>query len=78
MLTRDAAYPYQKRRISNMNKVTWKNKSIEREKLLRLFREKASFQPEPKDIAGFDYEWQEYCTEIRELEVALIKAGVTS
>lgn len=60
-----------------MRTVVWRNKAIEREKLLRLFREKASEMPEPNgDIAGFDYEWQEYCTEIRELEVALAAAGV--
>ena len=59
-----------------MKTVVWKNKAIEREKLLRLFKEKASEMPEPNsDIVGFDYEWQEYCTEIRELEVALVEAG---
>ncbi len=64
------------RRISDMKTVVWKNKAIEREKLLRLFMEKASEMPEPNDdIVGFDYEWQEYCTEIRELEVALVEAG---
>lgn len=78
MRIRDAAYPYQKR-ISNMNKATWRNKSIEREKLLRLFKKKASETPEPNgDIVGFDYEWQEYCIEMRELQVALKEAGVAS
>ena len=60
-----------------MRTVVWKNKAIEREKLLRLFKEKASEMPEPNgDIVGYDYEWQDYCIEIRELEVALAEAGV--
>ena len=62
-----------------MRTVVWKNKAIEREKLLRLFKEKASEMPEPNnDIVGFDYEWQEYCIEIRELEAALKEAGIAS
>ncbi|MCJ7773452.1 MAG: hypothetical protein MUP22_10010 [Desulfobacterales bacterium] len=60
-----------------MRTVVWKNKAIEREMLLRLLREKASEMPEPNnDIVGYDYEWQEYCIELRELEVALAEAGV--
>jgi len=59
-----------------MRTVVWKNKAIEREKLLRLLREKASEMPEPDaDIVGYDYEWQEYCVELRELEAALVEAG---
>ena len=63
-----------------MNTVVWKNKTIEREKLLRLFREKVRDMPEipgqNDGIVGYDYEWQEYCIELRELETALAEAGV--
>ena len=62
-----------------MRTVLWKNKANEREKLLRLLKEKASETPEPNnDIVGFDYEWQEYCIEIRELEAVLNEAGIAS
>lgn len=68
-----------------MNTVVWKNKTIEREKLLRLFREKVRDMPKIPEIPDqnnnigivrYDYEWQEYCIELRELEVALAEAGV--
>lgn len=58
-----------------MKTVVWKNKALEREKLLRMLKEKASEEPEQKDIIGFDYEWDAYCTELRELEIAFIMAG---
>jgi len=62
-----------------MRTVLWKNKAIERQKLLRMLREKANEMPEPNgDIVGFDYEWQEYCIEIRELEAALKEVGLAS
>lgn len=61
-----------------MNKDVWKNKAIAREKLTRLFYEKVSDMPEPTfDIPGYDYEFQKWCIEIREIELALREAGVT-
>ena len=57
-----------------MNKVVWKNKSIEREKLTRQLSEKASEAPNPKNMP-FNIAWQNQCDELLELELALGAAG---
>lgn len=60
-----------------MNKVVWKNKSIEREKLTRQLSEKAADLPNPKNIS-FNSGWQKRFDELLELEIALGAAGVNT
>lgn len=59
-----------------MNTVAWKQKAIEREKLLRLLGEKAANIPEAS--GDHNRKWFERCDELREIEIALDKAGLPS
>lgn len=59
-----------------MNTVVWKNKTTERQKLLRLLGEKAANILKPSMI--HNRRWFECCTELREIEIALDRAGMPS
>lgn len=53
----------------------WLQKGIEREKLRRLFQEKAASPPIPATLFGYDPVWENYCEEMRAIEAALRSAG---
>ena len=55
-----------------MNTVAWKQKAIVRQKLLRSLREKVAKIPEPFPNGA----WLKCCTELREIEIALDRAGM--
>jgi hypothetical protein len=57
-----------------MNTNLWKNKTIERQKLLRLLSIKAANIP--KTSLNHNRNWFECCTELREIEIALDRAGL--
>lgn len=59
-----------------MNTILWKNKTIERQKLLRLLSIKAANIPKPS--LDHNRKWFECCAELREIEIALDRAGVPS
>jgi hypothetical protein len=59
-----------------MNTNLWKNKTIERQKLLRLLSIKAANIPKPS--LHHDQKWFECCAELKEIEIALDLAGVPS
>lgn len=61
-----------------MNTGAWVNKAIEREKLRKMLQQAAEDMPELEEVIGYDYEWEEYCTEIREIEAAMGETGIAS
>lgn len=58
-----------------MNTTLWIQKTTEREKLRRIFTEKAANPPTPDALFEYDPAWDKYCDEMRELERALRYAG---